>query len=46
MPVFAPLQMELLAQRPADIRQFCVEWLKKYSKYGWMQMIGTRIGRR
>jgi hypothetical protein len=31
MPVLAPLQMELLAKQPPNLKEYCVEWLKKYS---------------
>jgi hypothetical protein len=31
MPVLAPLQMELLVKRPPNIKEYCIEWLKRYS---------------
>ncbi len=31
MPILAPLQMELLIKQPASIKEYCIEWLKRYS---------------
>lgn len=33
MPVLAPLQMELLVKKPPNIKEYCIEWLKRYSIY-------------
>jgi hypothetical protein len=31
MPILAPLQLDLLIKQPPNIREHCIEWLKKYS---------------
>lgn len=31
MPVLGPLQLDLLIKQPTSIKDYCIEWLKKYS---------------
>jgi hypothetical protein len=33
MPVLGPLQLDLLLKQPPNIKEYCIEWLKRYSKF-------------